>query len=112
MITNSFFPSQQDGGSVDYYSRKFNFDVIKIQSIFCNLFLKQSRLFQNLPKNWARQIRNIQPRIIHWKNLPNQKYMFLLNFLAYFESTQYIEQKNLNEINDYRQISRDRKSVV
>ena len=104
-IFNSFFPSQQDGGSVDYYSRKFNFDVIKIQSIFCNLFLKQSRLFQNLPKNWARQIRNIQPRIIHWKNLPNQKYMFLLNFLAYFESTQYIEQKNLNEINDYRQIS-------
>ena len=70
----------------------------KIQSIFCHLFLKQSRFVQNLPKNWARQIRNIQPKIIHWRNLPSQKYIFLLNFITHFDSAKYIKQKNLKKI--------------
>ena len=52
-----------------------------IQSIFCTLFLKQSKLFQNLPKNWARQITNVQSKIIHWNDLPYQKYIFLISFL-------------------------------
>ena len=83
-----------------YLDPKFNFsnDALKIQSIFCHLFLKHSRLFQNLPKNWARQITNIQPKIIHWKNLPNQKYIFLLNFITHFDSAKYIKQKNLKKI--------------
>lgn len=101
-IFHSFFQPQQYCWSVDYYSQEFYFDVLKIQSIFCHLFLKQSRLFQNLPKNWARQITNIQPRILHWKNLPNQKYILLLNFITNFYSAKYIEQKNLKKIKDSR----------
>ena len=84
---------------IQFY-KKFHLDAIKIQFIFCNLFLKQSRLFQNLPKNWARQITNIQPKIIHWKNLPNQKCVFLLNFITHFHSAKFIEQKNLKTINN------------
>ena len=82
-----------------YLDPKFDFwPRPKIQSIFCHLFLKQSRLFQNLPKNWVRQITNIPPKIIHWKNLPNQKYIFLLNFITHFDSEKYIKQKNLKKI--------------
>ena len=84
---------------IQFY-KKFHLDAIKIQFIFCNLFLKQSRLFQNLPPNWARQITNIQPKIIHWKNLPNQKCVFLLNFITHFHSAKFIEQKNLKTINN------------
>ena len=84
---------------IQFY-KKFYLDAIKIQFIFCNLFLKQSRLFQNLPQNWARQIMNIQPKIIHWKNLPNQKCVFLLNFITHFHSAKFIEQKNLKTINN------------
>lgn len=83
-----------------YLDPKFNFpnEALKIQSIFCHLAKAQSRLFQNLSKNWARQITNIQPKIIHWKNLPNQKYIFLLNFITHFDSAKYIKQKNLKKI--------------
>ena len=85
--------------STQFY-KKFHLNAIKIQFIFCNLFFKQSRLFQNLPPNWARQITNIQPKIIHWKNLSNQKYVFLLNFITYLHSAKFIEQKNLKTINN------------
>lgn len=87
-------------GQKFFLYKKIHSDA-NIQFIFCNLFLKQSRLFQNLPLDWLRQITNIQPKIIHWKNLPNQKYIFLLNFLTHFYSVQYIEQKNLKTINNF-----------
>ena len=59
-----------------------------IQSVFCTLFLKQSKLFQNLPKNWKRQITNPQPKIIHWNDLPYQKYIFLISFLKELQRSQ------------------------
>ena len=78
-----------------------------IQSFFCTLFLKQSKLFQNLPKNWTRQITNTQPKIIHWGDLPFQKYIFLISFLkevgqSSFSGNLYkfVQSKNLKTVND------------
>ena len=45
----------------------------KIQSIFYILFLKQSKLVQNVSKNWWRQKIKNKAKIIHWLNLPIQK---------------------------------------
>ena len=89
-----------------------------IQSVFCTLFLKQSKLFQNLPKNWTRQITNVQSKIIHWNDLPYQKYIFLISFLqelavhnvdATGDFYKFIQPKNLktvtgSKIQNYRKI--------
>ena len=89
-----------------------------IQSIFCTLFFKQSKLFQNLPKNWTRQITNVQSKIIHWNDLPYQKYIFLIRFLqelavhsvdATGDLSKFIQPKNFktvpgSKIKNYRKI--------
>ena len=110
------------GPMVQFFKRSIAFrsgqPQENIQSIFCTLFLKQSKLFHNLPKNWTRQITNVQSKIIHWKDLPYQKYIFLISFLqelavqsvdATGDFYKFIQPKNFktvtgSKIKNYRKI--------
>nr|AOP19033.1 RNA polymerase b2-subunit [Halimeda discoidea] len=50
-------------------------------SILNLLYLNKYQIFINWSKNWTRAHLNHQPKIIHWKDLPLQKYIFLINFI-------------------------------
>ena len=45
------------------------------------LFVWGPQILQNWSNNWLRIQKKSQPKIVHWKNIPLQKYLFIINFL-------------------------------
>ena len=73
----SFFPTSRG------IYRKPNFSIQKFRQIsflFSLLFFNRLKFLQNRPYNWKRQNFQRRPRIIHWKNFSNHKYLFFINF--------------------------------
>lgn len=54
---------------------------VKIKYIFQNVFSKNFKIFNNLPIIWKRKIKKLQPRILNYQQLTNQKYIFFINSL-------------------------------
>ena len=85
-------------------SSRFCFSIKKKKcrqmTFFSVLFFDRLKFFQNrqpLPQ-WPRQNLQRQPLLLHWKNLSNHKYLFLMNFfqpLNLFSSIELIFQQKV-----------------
>ena len=73
----------------------------KIQSIFYNIFFKKSLFLQNFPKKWFRQKIRYQSKVIHWQNLSNYKYLFLIVVFQHLTLNKDIKKQNINNDNVY-----------
>nr|YP_010447287.1 RNA polymerase beta'' subunit [Halimeda opuntia]UTN43207.1 RNA polymerase beta'' subunit [Halimeda opuntia] len=56
--------------------------IFKVHNLLANFFFfKKSQILQNWSANWLRVQQKNQPKIVHWKNIPLQRYLFIINFL-------------------------------
>nr|YP_009519700.1 RNA polymerase b-subunit [Udotea flabellum]AYC65625.1 RNA polymerase b-subunit [Udotea flabellum] len=101
---------------ISQYKKK-NFSFQKIFDYFCYIrcgsFTMEKRgraplgmqtLLKNLHPHWIRQRWKVQPRILHWKNLPIfvQKYIFLTRFLENLNIQKKISIGNNPKILQYK----------
>nr|AYC64714.1 RNA polymerase b-subunit [Boodleopsis sp. FL1161] len=74
---------------------KKNFFKKPIQSSFYSIFFNQLKFLQNLPQSWKlkKKVKKVKkmkfPIIVHWKNISNHKYLFVLSFFHFLKKNDY-----------------------